>query len=303
MSNGRRPPAPRRRPPGGRWEHYELYGRVREALMVVPQYFESQIRIVGIPATDIFAFNTILGATIEERVVETLNKMRPVWDPDDEYALYSFVRQSQTFPDVLFKKPGNEDPVLGIELKGWYVLAKEGVPSFRYQVTPGACAPSGLLVVYPWYLSEVISGTPCLLEPYIELARYVAEYRNWYWEHARQSEPNPVLVAEWDTPYPSKGDGILDTATRDQGRNFGRIARVGLLDDYCTQVGQHKLAGIPSAHWLKFFGLFKDAADSARIERAIDMMRDHVHVTARHRSEEEFEGFLALLQEIARLLA
>jgi len=268
---------------------------------VVPQYFESQIRIVGIPATDIFAFNTILGATIEDRVVDTLNQMRPVWDPEGDYAFYSFVRQSQTFPDVLFRKPGGEPPILGIELKGWYVLAKEGVPSFRYKVTPGACAPSSLLAVYPWYLSEVVSGTPKLLDPYIELARYVAEYRNWYWEHGRQSTGNPVIVATWDTPFPSKGDGIQDTATRDQGGNFGRIARVGLLDDFCSRVGQHKLAGIASAHWLKFFGLFKDSEDSATVEKTIETMRSHVHVAGQH-SDEGFERLLGLLREIAALL-
>ena len=39
---------------------------------------------------------------------------------------------------------------MGIELKGWYVLAKEKEPSFRYKVTPAVCAPADLLVVVPW---------------------------------------------------------------------------------------------------------------------------------------------------------
>ena len=30
---------------------------------------------------------------------------------------------------------------MGIELKGWYVLAKEREPSFRQKVTPAACSP------------------------------------------------------------------------------------------------------------------------------------------------------------------
>ena len=29
---------------------------------------------------------------------------------------------------------------MGIELKGWYLLSKEGVGSFRFQVTPAACS-------------------------------------------------------------------------------------------------------------------------------------------------------------------
>ena len=40
-------------------------------------------------------------------------------------------------------------PLLGIELKGWYVLSKEGEPSGRYKVTPAACAPQDLLVIVP----------------------------------------------------------------------------------------------------------------------------------------------------------
>jgi hypothetical protein len=49
---------------------------------------------------------------------------------------------------------------MGIELKGWYVLAKEKEPSFRYKVTLTVCAPADLLVVVPWALSNVISGRP-----------------------------------------------------------------------------------------------------------------------------------------------
>lgn len=52
-------------------------------------------------ASDILTLNSALGATIEEQVVATLNTLRPVWDPDKQYQTYGFVRQPQTFPDVL----------------------------------------------------------------------------------------------------------------------------------------------------------------------------------------------------------
>jgi len=77
---------------------------------------------------------------------------------------------------------------MGIELKGWYLLAKEGEPSFRFQVTPRACAIQDLVVVVPWELINVISGKPQVFAPYVENARYAAEYRNYHWQHVRTSD-------------------------------------------------------------------------------------------------------------------
>ncbi len=89
-------------------------------------------------------------------------------------------RQSQTFPDVLLRSLRDENEIIfGIELKSWYVLSKEGEPSFRYQVTPEACATADFIVIIFWLLSEVIAGTPRLLIPYKESARFAAEYRNY----------------------------------------------------------------------------------------------------------------------------
>ena len=85
------------------WPHYELYRRVRDALAAVPTQFATEIFISGVLATDLHTLNSALGAAIEEQVVATLNAMRATWDPDDDYALFSFVRQPQTFPDVLLR--------------------------------------------------------------------------------------------------------------------------------------------------------------------------------------------------------
>ena len=91
-------------------------------------------------ATDIFTLNTALAATIEDSMVKTLNDLRTVWDPKDEYETYAFVRQPQTFPDVVLRRVDNgEDVLLGIELKGWYLLAKEEAPTYRFTVTEAAC--------------------------------------------------------------------------------------------------------------------------------------------------------------------
>ena len=154
------------------WEHYGLWRRVRRALFAVPDRFASPTRIEGLLVQDLFTLNAPLAATIEEQVVETLNRMRAVWDPDGAYETYAFERQSQTFPDVILRRTGNGSEILlGIELKGWYLLASEGVPTYRFTTTAAACNPWDLLVVVPWVLADVLSGSPVLHPPFVESAR------------------------------------------------------------------------------------------------------------------------------------
>ncbi len=149
--------------PPSAWPYHTLYLGVKDALHRLPESFRSPLHIHGVLATDLFAFNSSLGATIEEQVVDALNGLRGVWDSNGAYDLYAFERQPQTFPDVVLRTrvPGMTPPIImGLELKGWYALAKEGEPSFRYKVTPAVCGPGDLIVIVPWTLSEVISGSP-----------------------------------------------------------------------------------------------------------------------------------------------
>ena len=144
----------------------------------------------------------------------------------------------------------------------------EAEPSFRFLATPTSCARADLFVVYPWFLSEVISGVPRLSAPYVELARYVAEHRNHHWEtvmtHKKSAQ---VIRSSWDRPYPSKGDEILDRAAEDSGRNFGRIARTGLMDDFAKAAGDRLLSGIPAKYWRRFQKMFTETATDYNVER------------------------------------
>lgn len=293
------PPPPDRKLPEG-WEHSELYQNVRSAIATLPAYFRTETRISGINVTDLQTLNTALGATIEEQVVTTLNAVRHVWDPEERYALYNFVRQAQTFPDVLLKRAADGDILLGIELKGWYVLAKEGEPSFRYRVTPAACAYADLVVVVPWVLAQVISGSPIVYEPYVESARFAAEYRNYHWRYLKQARiDRTIRNPENVRPYPSKTDPIGDVAVGDQGNNFGRFSRTGIMDDYLVQMKRRMLCGVRIEHWL----LFMQAFQETRVE---DEIRDRI-VALRDRIEREtltIEGpspILAILAQLERL--
>jgi len=237
------------------WDHYDLWKRVRQALFAVPSHFSTPTTIEGLLATDIFTLNAPLAATIEESVVNTLNELRPVWDPESRYQTYSFVRQSQTFPDVILRSVDNGMvPLMGIELKGWYLLSREQVPTYRFTVTREACNPWDLLTVVPWVLSNVLAGSPVLMRPFVQPARYCAERRNHYWQYERDSKSDAGISTPDDVgPYPKKSDPISDKPHSDSGRNFGRLARYGIMTEYIEAMLKEPVRGVPVSSWIKFF--------------------------------------------------
>ncbi len=259
----------------------ELVGNVRDALGALPVYFRTATRIEGLDGGELFNLSAVLGSAIEVQVVETLNGIREVWDPDDRWPRHRFVRSAQTFPDVRLVAHGQggvADIALGIELKGWYLLSREREPSFRYAVTPAACAPQDLLVVVPWHLKNVLSGKPIVHEPYIEQARYAAEFRNWWWMTQRKTSDSasqrlvtpPVQKVN---PYPAPKVRIADRPAKDGGNNFGRIARLaGLMDNYTKALRSRQIAGIPADHWIMFFRRHAESKDPEKILAHI--MRD-----------------------------
>ena len=290
------------------WTHRDLYARIRDAIYALPFYFRTETVISGMMATDIFTLNATLGATIEAQVVSTLNEMRPIWDPDGRYTLYGFVRQSQTFPDVLLKRQAPVDDkttiILGLELKGWYLLAKEGEPSFRFQVTPSACSIQDLIVVVPWALSNVISGSPKVFSPFVESARYAAEYRNYHWQQLRQTGSSADIVSPPGvSPYPNKTDRIADKPVADAGGNFGRFARTGLMDVYLESARSQVLCGIAARHWLTFFKTFQEHTSDAAIERELHRLTRRFIDTEAPVDEFTLERIKSILGEIGQIIA
>jgi hypothetical protein len=237
------------------WKHYRLWKRVCEAIRSLPDHFKSTTVIEGMLATDIFTLNAALDATIEEQVVYSLNGLRSVWDSDKKYQTYAFVRQSQTFPDVVLRRKTNGQEILmGIELKGWYLLAKEGMPNFGFTVTPKCCNPWDLIVVVPWALSNVLAGIPVAYASFLESAQYAAKQRNFYWQHEREAKSGAtVTLAKRVGPYPKKSDQISDRAANDAGGNFGRLARYGIMGEYVNDMKQVPLRGVSVSAWLSFF--------------------------------------------------
>jgi hypothetical protein len=264
------PPAPKRAELPDDDPQARLVAKVKEAIHALPFYFESKTVIEGLDAGDLFSLNAVLGGTIEVQTVSALNRIRNVWDPDDEWAEYGFERFSQTFPDVRLvnRRDVTATPVLGIELKGWYLLAKEKHPSYRYTATRDACSVYDLLVVVPWHLADVLSGTPVVRDPYVEQARYAAEMRNYYWRYQRGVTTGTGIISPSNVhPYPPPRTRTSDKPERDAGGNFGRVARVhGLMDDFIESALRTPISGIEARYWIDFFKVFTDASDPEQIE-------------------------------------
>lgn len=245
----------------------ELSNGVRAALMALPGEFNFEHTVSGVAATDLFSLNTFLGAGIELEVVRTLNGLRPIWDPDSKWSTYRFQRSGQSFPDVRLvdQSARSELPIaLGIELKGWWMLSKEGVPSLRYVVAADACAPHDLVCVVPWYLSSAVSGKAEVAEPWVESARFAAEWRDYWWEHIRDSKSDSRLNQPHGvTPYPTKVDQVSVHPVCDNGGNFGRLPRARpLMDDFIDQTMEVPILGITTQAWVDFLSLHKDGDSS-----------------------------------------
>jgi hypothetical protein len=280
-----------------------LHNRVKNALEALPGYFRSETRIDGIQTGDLFSLNSVLGGTIEREVVITLNRLRDVWDPDDHWGEYHFIRRTQAFPDVrlMARINGIEKNILGIELKGWYLLAKEKEPSFRYEVNENACTPYDLLVVIPWHLKNVLSGIPVVRSPFIEQAVYASHMRTYYWKARPQKVSQPpdyfeITSPPGATPYPAKIDAISDKAVRDNGKNFGRIARTGIMSDFIEQTLLEPILGIEPKYWIDFFSVFRDATDRETVETNLAKLYQSA---GRSNPDERAERILDLLRDLS----
>ena len=270
--------------------------------MSLPIYFRTETHISGVMATDLHTLNAVLGATIEEQVVRTLNLVRRTRDPEENYALYSFVRQAQTFPDVLLRKGSDGEVLLGIELKGWYLLAKEAEPSLRFQAASAACAKGDLIVVVPWVLSNVISGSPMLFDPFIESAKFAADYRNHHWQHVRKTSRDTAIEIPTDVgPYPRKSDRILDKPVSDGGGNFGRLARTGLMNEYMGKLDETSLCGISTVYWRDFLRMFQENTTDEQARLALGRLRNRIDLMPSGPTPTA-QAALAIVEQLERLL-
>lgn len=281
---------------------FNLYSGILAALMALPASFSFPHPVSGIRATDLFNLNGLIGAAIEDQVVEALNRSRPIWDPDHEWEACMFVRRSQSFPDVrlVSRSFDGEETVMGIELKGWYALSKESVPSFRYQIAADACAEMDLICVVPWYLDNAVSGEAKVLTPWIEQAKFAAEWRDYWWTCLRRAscgDAEKSIVQPSDvSPYPSKAESAHAVPANDSGGNFGRLPRCKpLMDEFVSDTLKEEVLGIPLRDWVWFIALHTDESNPEEIAQTLLGKIEYNHNLTREERSEELLGLLRKL--------
>ena len=230
----------------------------------------------GILATDLFSLNTLLGSMIENKVVTFLNGHRHLWD-DGSWIEYHFIRSNESFPDVRLVKKGNSHDIIhGIELKSWFILSKEGEPSFRYRTASEACDPADLLCIIPWFLSDAVCGHPVLVTPWVYSAKAAAEATKRYWIYERQTD-KPMPITERGLEVPPDLRPYMENARdktnykpkNDGGNNFGRLARTGIMSDFVTETLMTDILGIPANNWRLFLKAHTDSNSQQDIQKKI----------------------------------
>lgn len=257
----------------------------------------------GILATDLFSLNTLLGSMIENRVVFFLNTHRNLWDKEGEWSCYHFIRSNESFPDVrLVRKSDNQDVKLGIELKSWFILSKEGDPSFRYCTASSACDPGDLLCIVPWYLSDAVCGHPVLLTPWVYSAKAASEATKRYWLYERETtkamtlEQRSLIEPANLTPYMLNArDNTNYSPNDDKGNNFGRLARTGIMTKFVEDTLQTEILGIPADNWRRFLQAHTDSSALKDVRKKIDRIMQIPN-------SEEFEKLKQSLMDYLDLL-
>lgn len=154
----------------------------------------------------------------------------------------------------------------------------------------------------PWVLGNVISGSPILFEPFIESARYAADYRNHHWRFIRETKQNTGIdIAKGIAPYPSKSDQILDRPRYDGGGNFGRLARTGMMDSYIHKLENRQLCGIKTVYWREFLKAFQESTTDAEARLALVRLKQRVQQSIRIPSPKA-QSALMIITELERLL-
>ena len=157
-------------------------------------------------------------------------------------------------------------------------------------------------MVVPWVLGNVISGSPVLFEPFVESAKYAAEYRNYHWQHIRKSTHSKgVVIPTGISPYPNKSDPVLDKPDSDGGGNFGRLARTGMMDDYLKKLNDVQLCGINTVYWREFLKTFQENTTDHQARIALERLKHRVRQTTDVPSHLARTA-LSIVAELERLL-
>jgi hypothetical protein len=141
------------------------------------------------------------------------------------------------------------------------------------------------------------------LSPWVQPARYVADARNYWWQHIRVAKGAPTITPPDPVPgpYPKAKTKTNDTPDKDGGGNFGRVPRIqvvkgtGIIDEFVATAMATELSGVPASRWRKFLLDVVESKTDLAVERKLRALRSSKFPPGRR--EEVVERILAALTD------
>jgi hypothetical protein len=217
-------------------------------------------------------FNNYVGQGIEELIGTQLNgPLRSLWTDNTNLV---FIRNAVQFPDLYLIHREEKRILLSIEIKSWFVFSGDDITA-RFEAAPNIIKEGSLLVLFPWHMTDLVFGTPLLLEPYIGDAKALAERRDNIWlaggfsgfkkgilsPHRKIEVPvvdmlKPTALNQTKTKsvaYQRKGE-IFEK----ESENFGKIWRIydeRINTVFYSNTLSNELLGRKISEWRKLLGI------------------------------------------------
>lgn len=168
--------------------------RAEEMLKSLANETIETIRINSIESMDapflgliVSKLSPMIGNLIERRITALLA------DEDAEHGM-KWLRQDPNFPDALLVDRDGQSTGVGYEVKAWYALSTELTGRFRESVN--LLAPRHVrVVIVSWMMSDLVYGTPTILDVLTVDALSVAEARDAHYHNP----PDYVCLEPQDT--------------------------------------------------------------------------------------------------------
>ncbi|WP_293913164.1 hypothetical protein [Deinococcus sp.] len=228
-------------------------------------------------------FNNYVGQGAEEALIQILNSTRfkILWYPLihwNNLSRLKFIRNTVQFPDIHLIDTLDNTILLSIESKTWFLFSGDDITA-RFHVSPTYIKNDTLIVIFPWVMSKLISGSPIMYEPYICNARELAELRDKTWgagglKAFRKGLPfdsNRVRFASVDHLFESKVNNHNIKSSGYQSKiigglvvweiethNFGKIWRIydeKINKIYKEKAFSNKLLGRTIKDWRRELGM------------------------------------------------
>jgi hypothetical protein len=217
-------------------------------------------------------FNNYVGQGIEELIGTQLNGLlRHHWTDNSSFV---FIRNAVQFPDLYLIHREEKRILLSVEIKSWFVFSSDDITA-RFEAAPNIIKEGSLLVLFPWHMTDLVFGTPILLEPYIGDAKALAERRDNIWMAGglngfKKGIASPNRKIEVPVVDAMKPTALNQTKTKSvayqrkgevfekESENFGKIWRI--YDEHINNVFYSKtlendLLDKKITKWRKLLGI------------------------------------------------